>query len=89
MTCPASGQRISRSAGWWCSPASTSTGIPAARSRARESWQRGAFTDLGKYGLTRLTAWYYAAQAMWCFGMLTVLLIVAQITLVVITTGRR
>jgi cellulose synthase/poly-beta-1,6-N-acetylglucosamine synthase-like glycosyltransferase len=55
--------------------------------RQRIRWQRGAFTDLGKYGLTRVTAWYYAAQAMWCFGMLTVLLIAAQITLVVMVTG--
>jgi poly-beta-1,6-N-acetyl-D-glucosamine synthase len=55
--------------------------------RQRIRWQRGAFTDLGKYGLTRVTAWYYAAQAMWCFGMLTVLLITAQITLVVMVTG--
>ncbi len=55
--------------------------------RQRIRWQRGAFTDLGKYGLTRITAWYYAAQALWCFGMLTVALIAAQITLVVMATG--
>jgi poly-beta-1,6-N-acetyl-D-glucosamine synthase len=55
--------------------------------RQRIRWQRGAFTDLRTYGLTRVTAWYYAAQAMWCFGMLTVLLIAAQIGLVVGLTG--
>jgi poly-beta-1,6-N-acetyl-D-glucosamine synthase len=55
--------------------------------RQRIRWQRGAFTDLRTYGLNRVTAWYYAAQAMWCFGMLTVLLIVAQISLVIGVTG--
>lgn len=55
--------------------------------RQRIRWQRGAFTDLRTYGLTRVTAWYYAAQAMWCFGMLTVLLIAAQISLVIGITG--
>lgn len=53
----------------------------------RIRWQRGAFTDLHTYGLTPVTRWYYAAQAMWCFGMLTVLLIIAQIALVVTITG--
>ena len=47
--------------------------------RQRIRWQRGAFTDLRTYGLNRVTAWYYAAQAMWVFGMLTVLLIVVQV----------
>jgi cellulose synthase/poly-beta-1,6-N-acetylglucosamine synthase-like glycosyltransferase len=55
--------------------------------RQRIRWQRGAFTDLRSYGLTRVTAWYYAAQALWCFGMLTVLLIAAQIGLVIGITG--
>lgn len=55
--------------------------------RQRLRWQRGAFTDLRTYGLNRVTAWYYAAQAMWCFGMLTVLLIATQIALVVGVTG--
>ena len=55
--------------------------------RQRIRWQRGAFTDLRTYGLNRVTAWYYAAQAMWCFGMLTVLLIVGQICLVIGVTG--
>jgi cellulose synthase/poly-beta-1,6-N-acetylglucosamine synthase-like glycosyltransferase len=55
--------------------------------RQRIRWQRGAFTDLHTYGLTRVTAWYYAAQASWCFGMLTVLLIVLQISLVISLTG--
>ncbi|HEX4833434.1 MAG TPA: glycosyltransferase family 2 protein [Trebonia sp.] len=53
----------------------------------RIRWQRGAFTDLRTYGLTKVTRWYYAAQAMWGFGMLTVVLIVAQIALVVGLTG--
>jgi biofilm PGA synthesis N-glycosyltransferase PgaC len=55
--------------------------------RQRIRWQRGAFTDLRTYGLNRVTAWYYVAQAMWCFGMLTVLLIAAQISLVIGVTG--
>jgi cellulose synthase/poly-beta-1,6-N-acetylglucosamine synthase-like glycosyltransferase len=55
--------------------------------RQRIRWQRGAFTDLRTYGLTRITVWYYAAQAMWCFGMLTVVLILAQVALVVGLTG--
>lgn len=55
--------------------------------RQRIRWQRGAFTDLRAYGLTKVTAWYYAAQAMWCFGMLTVALIALQIVLVVHLTG--
>jgi cellulose synthase/poly-beta-1,6-N-acetylglucosamine synthase-like glycosyltransferase len=55
--------------------------------RQRIRWQRGAFTDLRTYGLNRVTAWYYVAQAMWCFGMLTVLLIAAQISLVIGITG--
>jgi poly-beta-1,6-N-acetyl-D-glucosamine synthase len=55
--------------------------------RQRIRWQRGAFTDLRTYGLNGVTAWYYAAQAMWCFGMLTVLLIAAQIALVVGVSG--
>jgi cellulose synthase/poly-beta-1,6-N-acetylglucosamine synthase-like glycosyltransferase len=55
--------------------------------RQRIRWQRGAFTDLRTYGLNRVTAWYYAAQAMWCFGMLTVALIVVQVALVVALTG--
>jgi cellulose synthase/poly-beta-1,6-N-acetylglucosamine synthase-like glycosyltransferase len=55
--------------------------------RQRIRWQRGAFTDLRTYGLNRVTAWYYAAQAMWCFSMLTVLLIAAQIALVMGVTG--
>lgn len=55
--------------------------------RQRIRWQRGAFTDLHTYGLNKLTAWYYMAQASWCFGMLTVLLIAVQIALVVSTTG--
>jgi poly-beta-1,6-N-acetyl-D-glucosamine synthase len=53
----------------------------------RVRWQRGAFTDLGKYGLSTVTTWYYAAQAMWCFGMLTVALIVTQIIMVVTIYG--
>jgi poly-beta-1,6-N-acetyl-D-glucosamine synthase len=56
--------------------------------RQRIRWQRGAFTDLRRYGLTRVTAWYYAAQASWVFGMLTVALIGLQIGLVVSVTGR-
>jgi cellulose synthase/poly-beta-1,6-N-acetylglucosamine synthase-like glycosyltransferase len=55
--------------------------------RQRIRWQRGAFTDLRTYGLNRVTAWYYAAQAMWVFGMLTVLLIVVQVALVVSLSG--
>jgi poly-beta-1,6-N-acetyl-D-glucosamine synthase len=55
--------------------------------RQRLRWQRGAFTDLRTYGLNRVTAWYYAAQAMWGFGMLTVVLIIVQIALVVALTG--
>jgi cellulose synthase/poly-beta-1,6-N-acetylglucosamine synthase-like glycosyltransferase len=55
--------------------------------RQRTRWQRGAFTDLRTYGLNRVTVWYYIAQANWCFGMLTVLLIVAQISLVIGLTG--
>jgi poly-beta-1,6-N-acetyl-D-glucosamine synthase len=55
--------------------------------RQRIRWQRGAFTDLHTYGLNRVTAWYYAAQGLWTFGMLTVVLIVAQIALVVALTG--
>ncbi|MBO0820776.1 MAG: glycosyltransferase family 2 protein [Nocardiopsaceae bacterium] len=55
--------------------------------RQRIRWQRGAFTDLRTYGLTKITAWYYAAQAMWCFGMLTVALIAVQIALVAHLTG--
>ena len=55
--------------------------------RQRIRWQRGAFTDLRTYGLNRVTAWYYAAQAMWCFGMLTVALIVVQVALVIALTG--
>ena len=55
--------------------------------RQRIRWQRGAFTDLRTYGLTRVTAWYYAAQALWAFGMLTVLLIVLQVALVVSLSG--
>jgi poly-beta-1,6-N-acetyl-D-glucosamine synthase len=55
--------------------------------RQRIRWQRGAFTDLGTYGLNRVTAWYYAAQALWVFGMLTVLLIVVQVALVVSLSG--
>jgi biofilm PGA synthesis N-glycosyltransferase PgaC len=55
--------------------------------RQRIRWQRGAFTDLRTYGLTRVTAWYYAAQASWVFGMLTVVLIALQIALVVKITG--
>jgi poly-beta-1,6-N-acetyl-D-glucosamine synthase len=55
--------------------------------RQRVRWQRGAFTDLRTYGLTRVTAWYYAAQASWVFGMLTVALIGLQIALVVSVTG--
>lgn len=55
--------------------------------RQRVRWQRGAFTDLRTYGLSKVTAWYYAAQAMWCFGMLTVVLIMLQIALVVHITG--
>lgn len=55
--------------------------------RQRIRWQRGAFTDLRTYGLTRVTAWYYAAQASWVFGMLTVVLIALQIALVVRVTG--
>jgi cellulose synthase/poly-beta-1,6-N-acetylglucosamine synthase-like glycosyltransferase len=55
--------------------------------RQRIRWQRGAFTDLRTYGLNRVTAWYYAAQAMWCFGMLTVVLIALQVALVVSLTG--
>jgi poly-beta-1,6-N-acetyl-D-glucosamine synthase len=55
--------------------------------RQRIRWQRGAFTDLRTYGLTRVTAWYYAAQASWVFGMLTVVLIGLQIALVVSVTG--
>jgi poly-beta-1,6-N-acetyl-D-glucosamine synthase len=63
--------------------------MPTVRAlwRQRLRWQRGAFTDLRTYGLTRVTAWYYVAQAMWCFGMLTVLLIAAQISLVVGVSG--
>jgi cellulose synthase/poly-beta-1,6-N-acetylglucosamine synthase-like glycosyltransferase len=56
--------------------------------RQRSRWQRGAFTDLRTYGLNRITAWYYATQAMWCFGMLTVVLIALQITLTVHATGQ-
>jgi cellulose synthase/poly-beta-1,6-N-acetylglucosamine synthase-like glycosyltransferase len=56
--------------------------------RQRIRWQRGAFTDLHAYGLTRVTAWYYAAQASWVFGMLTVALIGLQIALVVSVTGQ-
>ena len=59
----------------------------AALWRQRIRWQRGAFTDLRVYGLNRVTAWYYASQAMWCFGMLTVLMILAQVTLVVAHSG--
>lgn len=55
--------------------------------RQRIRWQRGAFTDLRTYGLTRVTAYYYAAQASWLFGMLTVVLIGLQIGLVVSITG--
>jgi len=55
--------------------------------RQRIRWQRGAFTDLRAYGLSRVTAYYYLAQASWCFGMLTVVLIAAQIALVVHATG--
>ncbi len=55
--------------------------------RQRTRWQRGAFTDLHSYGLNRVTAWYYAAQGAWCFGMLTVLLIALQIALVISLTG--
>lgn len=53
----------------------------------RIRWQRGAFTDLRTYGLTKITAWYYAAQASWLFGMLTVIMIVAQMALVIAVTG--
>jgi poly-beta-1,6-N-acetyl-D-glucosamine synthase len=59
----------------------------AALWRQRIRWQRGAFTDLHTYGLNRVTAWYYAAQAMWCFWMLTVVVIALQVSLVVATTG--
>ena len=55
--------------------------------RQRVRWQRGAFTDLRTYGLNRVTAWYYAAQASWVFGMLTVVLIALQIALVISVTG--
>jgi poly-beta-1,6-N-acetyl-D-glucosamine synthase len=55
--------------------------------RQRIRWQRGAFTDLHTYGLTKITAWYYAAQASWVFGMLTVVMIALQIALVVSLTG--
>ena len=63
--------------------------MPTVRAlwRQRIRWQRGAFTDLHTYGLTRVTAWYFAAQALWCFGMLTVVLIAAQIALVIEVDG--
>jgi cellulose synthase/poly-beta-1,6-N-acetylglucosamine synthase-like glycosyltransferase len=63
--------------------------MPTVRAlwRQRIRWQRGAFTDLHTYGVTRVTRWYYAAQAMWCFGMVTVLMIAAQIALVITLTG--
>jgi poly-beta-1,6-N-acetyl-D-glucosamine synthase len=55
--------------------------------RQRIRWQRGAFTDLRTYGLTKVTAWYYTAQGMAAFGMLAVVLIVLQVTLLVSLTG--
>ena len=54
----------------------------------RIRWQRGAFTDLRTYGLNKTTGWYYASQLLGLLGMLTVVLIVAQISLVVIVYGK-
>ena len=55
--------------------------------RQRIRWQRGAFTDLRVYGLNRVTAYYYASQASWVLGMLTVVMIGLQIALVVSVSG--
>ena len=53
----------------------------------RIRWQRGAFTDLRTYGLNKVTFWYYAAQLLGLLGMLTVCMIIAQVTLVVVMVG--
>jgi poly-beta-1,6-N-acetyl-D-glucosamine synthase len=63
------------------------TTVPALWTQ-RIRWQRGAFTDLSTYGLNKTTSWYYAAQLLGLMGMLTVCLIITQITLVVAMTGR-
>jgi cellulose synthase/poly-beta-1,6-N-acetylglucosamine synthase-like glycosyltransferase len=55
--------------------------------KQRKRWQRGAFTDLHKYGFTKITRWYYAAQASWVFGMVTLLMIFAQVGLVLYVNG--
>jgi poly-beta-1,6-N-acetyl-D-glucosamine synthase len=54
----------------------------------RIRWQRGAFTDLKTYGLNRITAWYYASQLLGLLGMLTVCIVIVQVTLVVVIYGR-
>lgn len=53
----------------------------------RVRWQRGAFTDLRTYGLTKATRYYYLAQTSWVFGMTAVTLIAAQVSLVIYYTG--
>jgi poly-beta-1,6-N-acetyl-D-glucosamine synthase len=53
----------------------------------RIRWQRGAFTDLRTYGLNKITCWYYAAQLLGLLGMLSVCVIIAQVTLVVLMYG--
>jgi biofilm PGA synthesis N-glycosyltransferase PgaC len=63
------------------------TTVPALWTQ-RIRWQRGAFTDLSTYGLNKTTSWYYAAQLLGLLGMLTVCLIITQITLVVLIAGR-
>ena len=62
------------------------TTVPALWTQ-RIRWQRGAFTDLRTYGLNKVTGWYYASQLLGLLGMLTVVLVAAQIILVVHTYG--
>ena len=62
------------------------TTVPALWTQ-RIRWQRGAFTDLRTYGLNKITFWYYAAQLLGLLGMLTVGIVIAQTTLVVLVSG--